>query len=569
MSSFILHIQKNDYSNFKLLSENNDIIEINNNPNLAKGFFHKDIIKYNVNNDDPLSNSFELIERNLPKYIVGLLDLHSNYMYKSGNKNVFMFHPLSSNFPKCYVSCSMKHKYNTNVLCSVSLVQWNKDSKFPIANLNHIIGPINDFDTISMSILNNEYIGKIPKINKKDIDIAYPNILAELREKRQLIQYPIYSIDPDGCRDIDDAFSFYEEPNLNNIIIQIHISDVYTLLTKMGFLENIESTTSIYLPHKQIPMLPSIISSGYGSLLEGNERLMVSLQIRYSCELEDATFKVFPSYGYITKNYTYDNYPKKFEKYYSLVEKIYYILTKKIYRITDSHKFIECMMLIYNYYFGNSVLDNCLYRVQKSSKDHISELTNLNENNIIDDSLSRFLSIINSNSANYSLTDTYHTSLDMKQYIHITSPLRRIADIINQEIMYTGKSNILKSFTVEKINDTNKLIKKIVRNINKLYLAFKVYNDGHYNTFCYIFKVNLDKKSMNLYFPQENITIQTDIVPFKLKELTKINICEQCLIIENDMNKKSIPLLKQINVNIYGKPDIFDIDNSILIDFIN
>jgi exoribonuclease R len=569
MSVLKLCILKSDYSHFKLIdSTNNHNIEIHNNPDLAKGFFHNDIVKYikSDSSDNSTSNRLELIERNLPKNIVGLLDLHSNYIYKSGNKNVFMFHPLSPYYPKCYVACSMKHKYSSNVLCSVSVLQWNKDSKLPTANLNHIIGPINDFESISTALLDNYNIGKIPKMNKRTVETSWVTILQELRDTRTTIQYPIYSIDPDGCRDIDDAFSIHEEPNLNSTVIQIHISDVYTLLMKLGFLENIQGSTSIYLPHKQVPMLPEIISGGYGSLLEGNQRLLITLEIRYSYETGDSRFNVFPSVGTITKNYTYDNCPKRFEKFYHIIETVFQRLTQKNYSILDSHNFIECMMLIYNYYFGNHVLEKGLYRVQK-------EAAIKNDNSLmdvtIDPSLSRFLSIIRSNAATYSLTENYHTSLDMMQYVHVTSPLRRIADLINQEIMYTGSSNLLKYYSVEKINENNKLVKRLVRDINKLHLAYQAYNKGDYDTYCYIFKVNLEKKHCHLYFPRENITIRNDIIPFKIKDITSLSVSEQCIKIENDISTTIIPLFTKIKVHLYGKPDIFHIDNSICIEFIN
>ena len=98
------------------------------------------------------------------------------------------------------------------------------------------------------------------KCNFKQIPLLF-NQLLENYQDREFIKKDIISIDPDGCRDIDDALSYYVE---NSILhLQIHISDVYYLLKNLKLLD-IENVTSIYLKNCVIPMLPNLISNiGY------------------------------------------------------------------------------------------------------------------------------------------------------------------------------------------------------------------------------------------------------------------------------------------------------------------
>ena len=94
---------------------------------------------------------------------------------------------------------------------------------------------------------------------------------------REVLSEDIISIDPDGCRDIDDAFSI--KPKNGNITVDIHISDVYYLLTKLNIFDKVENVTSIYLDSYIKGMLPDIISSNIGSLLEKISGLCYQLRL--------------------------------------------------------------------------------------------------------------------------------------------------------------------------------------------------------------------------------------------------------------------------------------------------
>lgn len=87
----------------------------------------------------------------------------------------------------------------------------------------------------------------------------------------------ICTIDPATARDLDDALSVKLLEN-GNYLIGVHIADVghfvdeKTILDKEARLR----TTSVYLPHRVIPMLPRLLCERLCSLNPAVERLAFS-----------------------------------------------------------------------------------------------------------------------------------------------------------------------------------------------------------------------------------------------------------------------------------------------------
>ena len=97
------------------------------------------------------------------------------------------------------------------------------------------------------------------------------------------------SIDPPGCKDIDDALHARYLPN-GNLECGVHIADV-THFVKHGSaidLEAADRSTSTYLVERRLDMLPGLLTTHLCSLRGGIDRFC------FSCiwELDPATLKV-------------------------------------------------------------------------------------------------------------------------------------------------------------------------------------------------------------------------------------------------------------------------------------
>ncbi len=551
---FKINILSSDYSFVELIdiNDNTQKIIIENKPDILRGIFNDDIVKYDGTN-------IELVEKSNHNEIVGELQIYGTYIINN-NKNTtfYVFQPLSKKYPKFSVGFAHKTKYKSNLMVTINDLKWNKKDKFPSANILHIIGECIFVETLLEALLReNKLYAKNHKIDKLKF-IEYTNFLIQ-DTNRKRIQLPIYSIDPIGCIDIDDAFSIYEDENEFKLLI--HISDVYVNLSLCLKPTELTNYTSIYFPNKVYHMLPTFLSTNMLSLLEDSTRLMITLELSYNKNKKTFSFNAYKSTGEITKNYDYDSVLNKFSKYYDYIEKIYYNYTNKHFKITDSHNLIECFMILYNFMFGEHILRNkpgTLYRVQDNS-----EINNLNIMYSGDEELDSFLKLINSESAIYSYDKNYHSSLDMFNYLHMTSPIRRFADIVNQSVFYESPINV----DIEKVNGNIKLVKKITRQANKLWLAYRVNSTQSYYTVCYIYDVDIDNNYMYLYFPNEKIAININIVDNKIFDKSEIYFEEGMLIIKNDINNKRLKMNSGLSVQLFGSLKIRNIDNSLMVEF--
>jgi exoribonuclease R len=582
---YYLQIEKQDYTKYSLVTHlpeyivSGEIIHLTD-PNKIIGLFDGQP----VGNINLLTNEFTPREPIIfPKKIIGELELYSKYSFKPNKRGVpaYLFTPIDKRYPKCIVHSKVKRKYTTNVLATVDYTNWEKNNKFASANINNIFGEINDLEAIQESILlkYNLPIYNL-KCNFKHIPLLFNSLLENVID-REFIKKDIISIDPDGCRDIDDALSIYK--NTGVTIVDIHIADVYYVLSELGILPLVKNVTSIYLDEYIKHMLPTIISSEYGSLIEKNTRFMLSLEVRYCSENNKIlSTRLRKTYGVITKNYSYDNYPKRYFKYAKTIEQIYKLITHEKIVINDSHKLIEAIMIIYNTEFCN-----ILNKDNKQPVYRIQENTNITTTDIEDNQLSHFLSIIKSRCAKYSYTKEEHATLKIDNYTHATSPLRRIVDLINQEIFYTGAKDICNNFskiaktcehsdktnnilTLNYINNYNQSLKKAYRDINKLVLAHKIYTTAEYTSQCYIYDIDIDTNKLFLYFPDENLSIKTSIIHNKINHMYNIKLNNRTVTIsdcEKIISEFTLNTLEEIKIN--GKPNIHYPDKSIIINFKN
>jgi len=287
---------------------------------------------------------------------------------------------------------------------------------------------------------------------------------------------------------------------------------------------------------------------------------MITLSIEFDISNKTINTRFYPSVGKITRNYNYDNYPKFINGYFPIIEEIYSLVTKNTIDIKDSHKFIEALMVIYNNRFTEHLLSRkipAVYRSQKLS-DKSSSLKN---------DLGRFLNIIYSKSAEYTLTNNYHNSLNIHNYTHSTSPIRRIVDLINQELFYNGHSELLVKFNLEDINRNQKILKKFYRKINKLKLAKILYDNDFREMECYVFGFNDGK--LDIYFPLYNLNIRQRLVNRKLESYYDVEYVEgTCVKVKrkSDGGGETIfPINKKLVINMTGKPNMFNIEGCLKI----
>ena len=97
----------------------------------------------------------------------------------------------------------------------------------------------------------------------------------------------IYSVDPVNSKDFDDAFGIQMCNNKDYYILSIYISNVSFWLDILDLWDSFSKRIStIYLPDRKRPMLPTILSDAICSLVEGEKRFAFTMDLHINKESE-------------------------------------------------------------------------------------------------------------------------------------------------------------------------------------------------------------------------------------------------------------------------------------------
>ena len=154
-----------------------------------------------------------------------------------------------------YFYCTFKGKEKDKFYCVISFNKWDISNKNPIGQIENFIGSVGYIDNeIEMLLYRTRYLSQKEKI-------VYNNL-----EEIEQTNKHTFSIDPEGCQDIDDALHYTELSD--GIEIGIHI-----VTNVARFIKNIDTDiySSIYLDDSQFNMLSEKHSFNLCSLL-GNTK---------------------------------------------------------------------------------------------------------------------------------------------------------------------------------------------------------------------------------------------------------------------------------------------------------
>jgi exoribonuclease R len=475
--------------------------------------FHND--KVNVSN-----NKYTLLSTNRTSFLIGgVLKLTSNTHYKNikTHKSMYEFIPINWRYPKFLVPSEIKnnlikkHEEISDYFVIIQFKEWSE--KFPIGTIYKCLGPISNL------------------INKYDVLLYYYPEKPYVQEKYTLtdtikiINYNlsdviyVYSIDPLGCKDIDDAIS-YDHINKK---IGIHIADVNYIISKLNF--NYNKYSTIYAPHKIINMIPDELAFNHCSLIENMVRPVISCWIdiqtgEYSFQRE--FIRVFKNYCYeeITIDLINSNLALKNIFQFS---KLINSKSNYVEDVKSSHEMVEIYMIFLNNKVAEILKDNnIIYRNQEPCE-----------------------------FAKYSYDNKGHSHMKLSHYTHFTSPIRRYVDqYIHQVLIKKFFDNNLHIIMpdVDAINTFEIELKKI----NLLWNYLKVSNDIT-NGETYILKfIGFNKDYLEFKLPEHNILISNKLL-FTIIDGTTISINNK----EYEINKTyDLPLYVIDNIKNQYFPKI-------------
>jgi len=179
----------------------------------------------------------------------------------------------------------------------VAIDSWPCDSRYPKGHYVSTLGNIGEKSVETAVLLlehdipTGDFSGEVLAcLPPEGWSITEENMVG----RRDLRHLPVMSIDPPGCRDIDDALHWRQLPSSDNWEVGIHIADV-TYYVEPGSpldLEAANRSTSTYLVDRRLDMLPKMLTEKLCSLVGHQDRFAFSviLEVTPDGQIVDADF---------------------------------------------------------------------------------------------------------------------------------------------------------------------------------------------------------------------------------------------------------------------------------------
>jgi exoribonuclease R len=371
-----------------------------------------------------------LLERAAKKNLVGVLNLTSKYVYGMTGHGVPMYlcEPYNKAYPPFRVASKEKDR-SQNLIVVFQFETWELGNELPRGALVQVLGCVEDPYAERLALAWHSCPWSAPRPE------TFPEVY---KGSRPLLTEGTFNIDPPGCKDIDDVITLTQIGSIWRIWITI--ADVS---------EVIQENTNSYTMAKKIaattyqdgcavkPMFHPEISEKACSLLPGQTRYGVALRLDWYPETGFQGEPVFEKV--LVQNqeaYTYESIYTSKTVPLTTLKAICSSLAGR--EITDSHEWIEHLMITYNREAAK-VLQSMNAGLLRAHDIPFQEKADLLQK------INPTLAFLAYQSARYSAVcdGGSHWGLGQALYCHATSPLRRFADFENQQILKDSIDGVL------------------------------------------------------------------------------------------------------------------------------
>ena len=442
MKSYKLIVENRKYERYsfidvKTMSDDECVL----NP-LEHKLFNHDIFTFHDNQCNLLHSTIKSAT-----YIPGVLVLKNDRRFgKYKNKYLYKCIPDDKRLPIFLVPYSVKQQFAKNYVNKYVIFKFkNWDNKHPYGELANVLGNVSSLDIFyEYQLYCKSLYASIQKFTKQTmkqlkthsqdyfIDCIKQKYKMEERMGRDII-----TIDPKTSKDFDDAFGMEETDT--EFIISIYITNVSMWLDALNLWDSFtERVSTIYLPDRKRPMLPTILSDTLCSLKEEDIKFAFTLDLCVDKKTFNLTgYKFVNTIIKIRKNYVYDSEEQEADPLYLKLKKVLTTLNKKkeykyIETIQTSHDLIAYLMIWMNYTSAKELVNyKCgLFRSSKMNDTFVPPSN-------IEDDIQKFLKIWNSYGGKYCDYEDLerHDMLELDAYVHITSPIRRLVDLLTMIIL--------------------------------------------------------------------------------------------------------------------------------------
>lgn len=395
----------------------------------------------------PEENGCSLGKRVEHPPLVGIIHYDSKvkYGFTSRNVPIYLFTPLNTSYPSFLVGSSLHERINHYGVATFD--SW-ENSTFPRGALQRVIGPCG-LESAEKEALVFQYSPWQQR--KKDIPLQ---LHMPSKAGRFILDVPTINIDPEGCRDIDDVISLWQENGIWHCAISISDVAAYYLVNPfMKFAEKVGQ--SLYENGSLIkPMFDHNITNML-SMNPGEERFAVSLIFSWNGKnISDIHWQ--DTLIVNKASYSYENCYNAKEIDMKVLKDICWNLGE---HSEDSHKWIETFMVFYNTEAAKQISSKGQGLLRAHSAPQQEKLEHYEKLGLPAKELAfpaaTYVSVGQ---------PSHHWGLDKELYCHASSPIRRFADVLNQLVL-KGYPNNEYTIYAYRLNTLQKSAKQYERDL--------------------------------------------------------------------------------------------------------
>ena len=231
-------------------------------------------------------------------------------------------------------------KNNDKVMAKI--VKYPEKGKNAEGEIVEVLGNVNQAGIDMLSVIK-EF--ELPNEFPESVELEAKNISQiidekDIRNRTDLRNDTIFTIDGEDAKDLDDAINVYKNED-GNYCLDVHIADVSFYVKEGSKLdkEAIRRGTSVYMFDRVIPMLPFELSNGICSLNAGQDRFALSCSMEIDPKGNVISGDVYKSVIRVTERMSYTDVNKILN---NLDEEV----TQKYNKYIDNFKLMEELALI-------------------------------------------------------------------------------------------------------------------------------------------------------------------------------------------------------------------------------
>ncbi|KAH0620103.1 hypothetical protein JD844_014705 [Phrynosoma platyrhinos] len=243
----------------------------------------------------PTGKIVGILQKNWRDYVVTFPSKEENQSHGKSTQKILVT-PWDYRIPKIRISTQQADALQ-DFRVIVRIDSWESTSLYPNGHFVRVLGRIGDLESEIQTILveNSISVSPFSEAQMCEMPVVIPEKPWKVTPEEELKRidlrdtHLVFSIDPKGCEDVDDALSIRRLTN-GNLELGVHIADVTHFVAADSYtdIEARARATTYYLADRRYDMLPAILSANLCSLLGNVDRYAVSVM----WELDKTSYEI-------------------------------------------------------------------------------------------------------------------------------------------------------------------------------------------------------------------------------------------------------------------------------------